>query len=224
MGGGVRAQDTLRSSPPENVVMKKASFIGVSTTTMFYMLCGVLGYAAFGNKAPGNFLTGFGFYDPFWLIDVGNVCIAVHLIGAYQVFCQPIYQFVEAWARDTWPDSGFLAAETVLRVPLAGDVPLSLFRLVWRTSYVVLTALVAMVFPFFNDFLGLIGAVSFWPLTVYFPVQMYMAQANTRRYSPTWTWMNVLSVACLVVSLLAVAGAVQGLITDLKGYRPFKVS
>jgi hypothetical protein len=224
MGGGVRAQDTLRSSPPENVVMKKASFIGVSTTTMFYMLCGVLGYAAFGNKAPGNFLTGFGFYDPFWLIDVGNVCIAVHLIGAYQVFCQPIYQFVEAWARDTWPDSGFLAAETVLRVPLAGDVPLSLFRLVWRTSYVVLTALVAMVFPFFNDFLGLIGAVSFWPLTVYFPVQMYMAQANTRRYSPTWTWMNVLSVACLVVSLLAVAGAVQGLVTDLKGYRPFKVS
>jgi amino acid permease len=72
--------------------MKKASFIGVSTTTMFYMLCGVLGYAAFGNEAPGNFLTGFGFYDPFWLIDVGNVCIAVHLIGAYQVFCQPIYQ------------------------------------------------------------------------------------------------------------------------------------
>jgi hypothetical protein len=204
--------------------MKKASFIGVSTTTMFYMLCGVLGYAAFGNEAPGNFLTGFGFYDPFWLIDVGNVCIAVHLIGAYQVFCQPIYQFVEAWARDTWPDSGFLASETVLRVPLAGDVPLSLFRLVWRTSYVVLTALVAMVFPFFNDFLGLIGAVSFWPLTVYFPVQMYMAQANTRRYSPTWTWMNVLSVACLVVSLLAVAGAVQGLVTDLKGYRPFKVS
>ena len=99
--------------------MKKASFIGVSTTTMFYMLCGVLGYAAFGNQAPGNFLTGFGFYDPFWLIDVGKVCIAVHLIGAYQVFCQPIYQFVEAWARARWPDSGFLNAERVVRVPLA---------------------------------------------------------------------------------------------------------
>jgi len=217
-------QDTLRSSPPENAVMKKASFIGVSTTTMFYMLCGVLGYAAFGNQAPGNFLTGFGFYDPFWLIDVGNVCIAVHLIGAYQVFCQPIYQFVEAWARARWPDSGFLNAERVVRVPLAGDFPLSPFRLVWRTTYVVLTSLVAMIFPFFNDFLGLIGAVSFWPLTVYFPVQMYMAQAKTRRFSPTWTWMNVLSFSCLVVSLLAAAGSVQGLIKDLKGYKPFKVS
>ncbi|KAG2639799.1 amino acid permease 6 [Panicum virgatum] len=220
----IEIQDTLRSSPPENAVMKKASFIGVSTTTMFYMLCGVLGYAAFGNQAPGNFLTGFGFYDPFWLIDVGNVCIAVHLIGAYQVFCQPIYQFVEAWARARWPDSGFLNAERVVRVPLAGDFPLSPFRLVWRTTYVVLTSLVAMIFPFFNDFLGLIGAVSFWPLTVYFPVQMYMAQAKTRRFSPTWTWMNVLSFSCLVVSLLAAAGSVQGLIKDLKGYKPFKVS
>ncbi|XP_062189646.1 amino acid permease 6-like [Phragmites australis] len=220
----IEIQDTLRSSPPENVVMKKASFIGVSTTTTFYMLCGVLGYAAFGNDAPGNFLTGFGFYDPFWLIDVGNVCIAVHLIGAYQVFCQPIYQFVEGWARDRWPDSAFLHAERVVRVPIVGDFPLSPFRLLWRTTYVVLTALVAMIFPFFNDFLGLIGAVSFWPLTVYFPVQMYMAQAKTRRFSPTWTWMNVLSCACLVVSLLAAAGSVQGLIKDLKGYKPFKVS
>ncbi|KAL6880402.1 hypothetical protein ACP4OV_011967 [Aristida adscensionis] len=220
----IEIQDTLRSSPAENVVMKKASLIGVSTTTMFYMLCGVLGYAAFGNQAPGNFLTGFGFYDPFWLIDVGNVCIAVHLVGAYQVFCQPIYQFVEGWARTRWPDSAFLAAERVVRLPLAGDLPVSPFRLAWRTAYVVLTALVAMMFPFFNDFLGLIGAVSFWPLTVYFPVQMYMAQAKTRRFSPTWTWMNVLSLACLLVSLLAAAGSVKGLITDLKGYKPFKVS
>lgn len=65
--------------------MKKATVIGVSTTTFFYMMCGILGYAAFGNDAPGNFLTGFGFYDPFWLVDIGNVCIAIHLIGAYQV-------------------------------------------------------------------------------------------------------------------------------------------
>lgn len=83
-------QDTLKSYPPENKVMKKASLAGVSTTTLFYILCGCTGYAAFGNKAPGNFLTGFGFYEPFWLIDFANVCIAVHLIGAYQV--NPIYR------------------------------------------------------------------------------------------------------------------------------------
>ncbi|XP_044488713.1 amino acid permease 6-like isoform X2 [Mangifera indica] len=81
----VEIQDTLKSSPPENLVMKKASFIGISVTTVFYMLCGILGYAAFGNKAPDNFLTGFGFYEPFWLIDFANMCIVVHLVGAYQL-------------------------------------------------------------------------------------------------------------------------------------------
>lgn len=85
-------QDTLKSTPPESKVMKKASTIGVSTTTIFYMLCGCLGYAAFGHDAPGNFLTGFGFYDPFWLIDIGNICIAIHLIGAYQVRLQFIIE------------------------------------------------------------------------------------------------------------------------------------
>ncbi|KQK20976.1 amino acid permease 6 [Brachypodium distachyon] len=215
----IEIQDTLRSNPAENKVMKKASLIGVSTTTTFYMLCGVLGYAAFGSGAPGNFLTGFGFYEPFWLVDIGNACIVVHLVGAYQVFCQPIYQFVESWARARWPDSAFLHAEFPL-----GPVHVSPFRLTWRTAYVALTAVVAMLFPFFNDFLGLIGAVSFWPLTVYFPVEMYMAQAKVRRFSPTWTWMNVLSAACLVVSLLAAAGSVQGLIKAVSGYKPFKAS
>lgn len=81
----IELQDTLRSNPPENKEMKKASFVGISTTSLFYILCGCVGYAAFGNDAPGNFLTGFGFYEPFWLIDFANVCIAVHLIGAYQV-------------------------------------------------------------------------------------------------------------------------------------------
>ena len=71
-------------SPAEKKKMKKASLIGVSTTTIFYVLCGCIGYAAFGNHAPGNLLTGFGFYEPFWLVDLANMCIVVHLVGAFQ--------------------------------------------------------------------------------------------------------------------------------------------
>ncbi|KAJ6335345.1 hypothetical protein OIU78_012054 [Salix suchowensis] len=88
--------------------MKRASFVGILTTTTFYILCGCLGYAAFGNDAPGNFLTGFGFYEPFVLVDLANVCIAIHLIGAYQVFCQPIFSFVESRCHGRWPDSKFI--------------------------------------------------------------------------------------------------------------------
>ncbi|XP_031382201.1 amino acid permease 6-like [Punica granatum] len=218
----VEIQDTLKSSPPENKVMKKASLIGVMTTTLFYMMCGCLGYAAFGNKAPGNFLTGFGFYEPFWLIDFANVCIAVHLIGAYQVFAQPIFGFVEKWSSEQWPENNFINREIPVEIPCCGTYCINLFRLIWRTVYVIVTALLAMIFPFFNDFLGLIGAASFWPLTVYFPVEMYIARRKMKKYSFTWTWLKILSWVCLVVTLVAAAGAIQGLAQDVKTYKPFK--
>lgn len=78
-------QDTLKSPPAENKTMKKATLAGVSITTVFYFLCGCLGYVAFGNDAPGDILTDFGFYEPYWLVDLANFCVIVHLVGAFQV-------------------------------------------------------------------------------------------------------------------------------------------
>lgn len=218
----IEIQDTLKSSPPENQVMKKATFVGISTTTFFYLLCGCVGYAAFGNEAPGNFLTGFGFYDPYWLIDFANACIAVHLIGAYQVFAQPVYQFVETWARKRWPNNTFITAEHAVNVPSCGVFYLSYFRLIWRTAFVIITAVVAMIFPFFNDFVGLLGAFGFWPLTVYFPTEMYMAHHKIKRFTPTWICLKLLSGVCLIVSIGAAAGSTQGLVQHLSSYKPFK--
>ncbi|XP_076890499.1 amino acid permease 6-like [Bidens hawaiensis] len=219
----IEIQDTLKSYPPENKVMKKASLVGVSTTTVFYMLCGTLGYAAFGNKAPGNFLTGFGFYDPFWLIDFANVCIAVHLVGAYQVFCQPLFSYVELKCRQRWPNSNFITTERVMNVPFYGEYYINMFRLVWRTTYVIQTVVVAMIFPFFNSFVGLIGAGTFYPMTVYFPIEMHIARAKIPRLSFTWVWLKILSLACLVVALVAAIGSVQGLLTDVKKYKPSRL-
>lgn len=48
-----------------------------------------MGYGAVGNEAPTNLLTGFGFFNPYWLIDIANVFIMVHLVGAYQVNIAP---------------------------------------------------------------------------------------------------------------------------------------
>ncbi|KAJ1402836.1 Amino acid transporter, transmembrane domain [Sesbania bispinosa] len=174
--------DTLKSSPPENQAMKKASLIGITVTTMFYLLCGILGYAAFGNKAPGNFLTGFGFYEPYWLVDIGNIFIVVHLVGAYQVFIQPFYKLVENWCAKRWPQSKFIAKEYPVSIPLVGTYRLNLFRVIWRTVYVIFSTVMAMILPFFNSILGLLGAFSFWPLTVYFPIEMYLRQAKVPRF------------------------------------------
>jgi len=44
---------------------------------------------------------------------------------------------------------------------------------------VVSTTGIAILFPLFNDMLGVIGAVKFWPLVVYFPVEMYIVQKKS---------------------------------------------
>lgn len=79
-------QDTLKSPPPENQTMKKASTISVIVTTFIYLGCGCAGYAAFGNDTPGNLLTGFESSKFFWIVNFANVCIVVHLLGSYQVY------------------------------------------------------------------------------------------------------------------------------------------
>ncbi|ESQ35857.1 hypothetical protein EUTSA_v10007516mg [Eutrema salsugineum] len=218
----IEIQDTLRSSPPENKVMKKASLVGVSTTTVFYILCGCIGYAAFGNQAPGDFLTDFGFYEPYWLIDFANACIALHLIGAYQVYGQPFFQFVESKCKKKWPESKFINKEYSSNIPMLGKCRVNLFRLVWRTCYVILTTVVAMIFPFFNAILGLLGALAFWPLTVYFPVAMHIAQTKVKKYSRRWLALYLLVLVCLIVSFLAAVGSIVGLISSVKTYKPFK--
>ncbi|CAN6459406.1 unnamed protein product [Victoria cruziana] len=218
----IEIQDTLKSSPPENKVMKRASFIGVSVTTLFYMMCGIFGYAAFGNDAPGNFLTGFGFYEPFWLIDLANICIVVHLVGAWQVFTQPLYAFIEEWASRKWKTSQFINKEYSVNLPGCGPYSINIFRLLWRTVYVVLTTVIAMAVPFFNDIMGLLGALAFWPLTVYFPIEMFIARSKVKPFTFRWTWLQLLSIGCLLISVAAAAGSVQGIISDLHTSKPFQ--
>ncbi|QCE08426.1 solute carrier family 36 [Vigna unguiculata] len=211
-----------QNCPPENGAMKKATVTGISITTFFYMLCGLLGYQAFGNKAPGNFLTGFGFYEPYWLVDLGNVFIVVHLVGAYQVFAQPVFLLVESWCAGRWPESRIMAKEYGVKIPSVGTYKVNAFRLIWRTVYVILTAVIAMILPFFNSIVGLLGSISFWPLAVYFPTHMYLVQAKVPKFSTVWIGVKMLNGFCLIVSLVAAVGSIEGIVSDLKTYKPFE--
>ncbi|CAN6544643.1 unnamed protein product [Malus baccata var. baccata] len=220
----IEIQDTIRSPPAEHKTMKKATVFSIAITTVFYLLCGCFGYAAFGDLAPGNLLTGFGFYNPYWLLDIANVAIVVHLVGAFQVFCQPLFAFVEKWSAKRWPNSDFVTAEYEIPIPFYGVYQLNLFRLVWRTIFVIITTLISMLLPFFNDVVGILGAFGFWPLTVYFPVEMYIAQQKIRKWSSKWVGLQMLSVSCLFVSIAAAVGSVAGVVLDLQTYKPFKTS
>lgn len=211
------AQDTIKSPPSEVKTMKKAAKISIAVTTTFYMLCGCVGYAAFGDSAPGNLLTGFGFSKLYWLIDIANAAIVIHLVGAYQVYAQPLFAFVEKEATKRWPK---IEKEFKISIPGCQPYHQNIFSLVWRTVFVIITTVIAMLLPFFNDVLGVIGALGFWPLTVYFPVEMYILQKRIPKWSMKWISLKLMSMVCLVVTIVAGLGSVVGVLLDLKKYKP----
>ncbi|XP_020586522.1 amino acid permease 8-like [Phalaenopsis equestris] len=215
-------QDTIKSPPPENKTMKRASLYGIGVTTTFYVSVGCVGYAAFGNNAPGNVLT--GFYEPFWLVDIGNVAVIVHLIGAFQVYGQPIYAKYENHLSKKWPDSIFFHKRYTLPLPFckAGAFSFTFCKLILRSVFVILTTLMAMMLPFFNAVVGLLGAIAFWPLTVHFPVSMFMVQAKVRKGEWRWVMLRGLSVIALVVSVMAGAGSIADIVHRLKHVTMFK--
>lgn len=79
----VYLQDTLRTPPSENLTMRKEGLYGITITTIFNVTIGCIGYAAFGNAAPGNILS--AFREPFCLVDIANIFLIFHLVGTYQV-------------------------------------------------------------------------------------------------------------------------------------------
>ncbi|MCI02955.1 amino acid permease 3 [Trifolium medium] len=141
----IEIQDTIKS-PAEHNTMKRATVVSIVSVTAFYLLCGSIGYATFGDYAPQNLLIGFGSYyynHLYWLVDIANLAVVVHLIGAYQVFSQPLLAFVENWAAHRWSRSEVFT-----------EYGLPVFRPLWRTSYVVFTTCLAMAFPSFTYIIG----------------------------------------------------------------------
>ena len=179
--------------------MKTATRASIVITAFFYLCCGCLGYAAFGDGTPGNLLTGFGFYEPYWLIDLANLCIVLHLLGGYQVYTQPVFGFADRHFGGT-------AAE----VPVLGARRVNVFRLCFRTAYVAATTALAVWFPYFNQVIGLLGAFTFWPLAIYFPVEMYLARNKVTPWTKQWLAIHGFSSVCLLISAFASVGSAVG--------------
>ncbi|KAF8026631.1 hypothetical protein BT93_F3196 [Corymbia citriodora subsp. variegata] len=205
----------IQATIPQAKTMKKASLVSIAVATLVYMFYGCIGFAVYGNTAPRNILTEFGFYEPYWLVDIADATLVIHLIGAFQVYCQPLFISVEK-AAEKFPTSQ-------IGIPILGRsrYKVNLFRLVWRTVFVIVATVVSMLLPFFIDIIGLLGALNFCLLTVYFPIEIYIKHKNIPKRSTHWVCLQILSAACLTISATAAAGSIAGFVDDLKSYKPF---
>jgi amino acid permease len=221
--------DTLKKPADgrgERWPMKRATTIAIFVTTGFYMAVGCVGYAAFGNDAPGNLMTGFGFFNPYWLVDAGNLFIFLHLIGGYQVYLQPTFMAFERMISSKYPNNLWMRKEWVAYVPHRGHshatrISLSPFRLIWRSILVIIVTIIALLLPFFNDILGLLGALGFFPLTVYFPVVMHIVQFNVKAWTTKWILLQLLLWYTLAISIAAGIGSIEAISIDVQTYKPF---
>ncbi|KAG2663366.1 hypothetical protein I3760_16G025600 [Carya illinoinensis] len=195
-------QDKVESPPLGLEKMKKAIMISSAFMTFLYLLCSCLSYAAFGDHStPRDLLAdfGFGFNNPYnWLLVTANVALVIQCVGAYQVHSRALSDVIEAAVTKRF------------------RFKLNCFRLVWRTVFAVTTTLISMGLPFFNDVVGLIGALGFWPLTVYFPVQIYIKQKGITKWSTKWMLLQILSVLCFIITIAGAAGSVAGFVLDLE--------
>lgn len=197
--------------------MKRAVAVAVTVITIFYMMVSIFGYVAYG----GEILYDNAYIISLWSTNTGaipttqattnvaraaNIMVLIHMLPAYQVFSQPV----------------FAATERLLRHKKS-NILMKLghwaFRIGFRSLYVVVVCFIAIALPFFSDFVGLIGALGFWPATVLFPIEMYR-----RLHKPGWgktIWLESLNVFCCLVTIAAVIGSVQLIVMDASSYTFF---
>lgn len=139
--------------------------------------------------------------------SVSNVCPL-----CWQVFSQPLFADLEKLIAEKFPNSDFIHENYVLKAPVLPAFRLNFLRLCFRTVYVAFITGIAIAFPYFNQVVGVAGSLNFWPLVIYFPVEMYIAQMNIRAWTRKWIVLRVFTIVCLMVILFALVGSIEGLI------------
>jgi hypothetical protein len=70
-----------------------------------------------------------------------------------------------------------------------------------------------VIFPYFNQVIGVMGGLTFWPLTIYFPVEMYFKQRKIEAWTTKWIMLRAYTMFCLLVTAFALIGSIEGLIS-----------
>ncbi|XP_068647601.1 lysine histidine transporter 2-like [Aristolochia californica] len=197
-------QATIPST--EEKSSKKPMWRGVMVAYVVVALCyfgvSIAGFWAFGDIVQDDILV--SLERPPWLIAIGNLMVFIHVIGSYQVFAMPIFDMIEYFL--------------VKKLKFSPGHPL---RLSARSSYVLLTALIAICIPFFGGLLGFFGGLVFAPTSYFIPCVMWLIAYKPKVLSFHWTmsWLSIIIGSLLMI--LSPIGGLRQIILDAKTYKFF---
>lgn len=90
-------QDTLKQPPSAVRTMKTVCAFAVTGCFVFYFMISVAGYAALGNNVAPIILD--SFCGPNWAILLAQIAILLHMLTAYQVFGQAMFNTLESHVK-----------------------------------------------------------------------------------------------------------------------------
>jgi amino acid permease len=93
------------------------------------------------------------------------------------------------------------------------------YRLVNRTIIVLLVLLICCIMPFFTAFVGLVGAITFFPLAIHFPFRCYQKTFHTSKQFDVF--IEVLYWVFVVISAVSIIGSVRSVIVGWSTYKIF---
>eukprot|EP01023_Acetabularia_acetabulum_P045724 TRINITY_DN4647_c1_g3_i1.p2 TRINITY_DN4647_c1_g3~~TRINITY_DN4647_c1_g3_i1.p2 ORF type:complete len:444 (+),score=30.02 TRINITY_DN4647_c1_g3_i1:210-1541(+) len=112
-----------------------------SACCVLYLAVGLTGFAAYGTNVPDNIML--AIQKPSWMVIVANFGIFLHVTAAYQILNQVVYYSIELYMQKNLKNKNQCFLKCFVRV-----------------FYVVCTIVVGIIFPYFGNILGLIGAIS----------------------------------------------------------------
>eukprot|EP00890_Picochlorum_soloecismus_P001889 jgi/Picsp_1/2700/NSC_00930-R1_amino acid permease len=92
------------------------------------------------------------------------------------------------------------------------------YRLVLRSCIVLLVLLVSCIMPFFTAFVGLLGAINFFPLAIHFPFRCFQKTFKTSR-----TLDIILESLWWLYALITVVAGIGAIRTIIVGWSTYKI-
>jgi proton-coupled amino acid transporter len=195
-------QDTLHSPKGMKhgpiIPMKRAVNICVSIMTSFYIAIAVFGYLSQGNEVQPYILDSFP-DAPAWVTDAANAMVLVHMIPAYQVWSQPHFEWLQ------------------IQFPIFEHN--RVYKYGYRILYVCVVTFFAILLPFFGIILGFVGAVGFWPATIFFPIECWCKVFRPGRKQRIA--MQCLDVFCFCVTVACIVASVQSIVANASSMQIF---
>lgn len=195
-------QATARAPAIKN--MRKAIGIVYAFGMSLWIVMAYIGYWAYGNGVTPNLLINLS--GPKWAITLAWVAAWTQTIVSLQIYGAPMYEMCDTYF---YKDGGDWTVHNMI------------LRFFSRGLYWALTTFVAMLLPYFGDFVPLAGASSAFPL-VFAGTLAMTAIAYKDTMHPVRKglhWIGV--VVSMMMGLAALIAAVRYIVVDAVNYRVF---